>query len=123
MKINRLEVEQFRNLKSFSFEPCETVNIISGDNAQGKTNLLEAIWLFTGSRSFRGNREKDFIPHGQENAGLSLDFYAGHREQNTTIRWAGAKRQIELNGVKKDAFSDVPIISKLESGELLCLSQ
>ena len=106
MKVKNLEVEAFRNLKNFNFIPCDTVNIICGDNAQGKTNLLEAIWLFTGSRSFRATRERDFLPHDRENAGLSFDFYSGGREQNASVRWASGKRQIMLNGIKQDNFSD-----------------
>lgn len=46
MRISRLHLEQFRNIESLSVFPCETVNIIYGDNAQGKINLLEAILAF-----------------------------------------------------------------------------
>ena len=56
MKIKTLKAENFRNLKDIYTE-FEDVNIIYGKNAQGKTNLLEAIYLFTGARSFRGARD------------------------------------------------------------------
>ncbi len=65
MKVISLAVSDFRNLMQFTLSPCDGVNVIAGDNAQGKTNLLEALWLFTGARSFRGTRDRDFIPPRQ----------------------------------------------------------
>ena len=53
MKVNRLGFRDYRNLKENALIPGPQVNVICGDNAQGKTNLLEAVWLFTGGRSFR----------------------------------------------------------------------
>ena len=46
MKITRIEIENYRNIENMEFSPCDGVNIIYGDNAQGKTNLMEALWLF-----------------------------------------------------------------------------
>ena len=53
MKINRIEIQNFRNIENLQAD-FDDVNIIYGENAQGKTNLLEAVYLFTGSKSFRG---------------------------------------------------------------------
>ena len=64
MKITTLTAENFRNLESVTLQPCEGVNILYGDNAQGKTNLLEAIWLFTGAKSFRPARDAELIRFG-----------------------------------------------------------
>ena len=63
MKIKTLKAENFRNLKDIYTE-FEDVNIIYGKNAQGKTNLLEAIYLFTGARSFRGARDSELVSFG-----------------------------------------------------------
>lgn len=52
MKVDSLSFHHFRNLCDGELQASDGVNVIWGDNAQGKTNLLEAIWLFTGSRSF-----------------------------------------------------------------------
>ena len=73
MKINRLEAENFRNLKEIKAD-FEDVNIIYGKNAQGKTNLIEAIYLFTGARSFRGARDSEMIRFGSEKARLKIEF-------------------------------------------------
>ena len=61
MIVNKLTLKNYRNLKEAQIEPCKTVNIIYGDNAQGKTNLIEAIWLFTGNNSFRAGKLNEMI--------------------------------------------------------------
>ena len=62
MKLTALSVDGFKNLKRVSLIPDPSYNLILGENAQGKTNLLEAIWTLTGCRSFRGTRERDYLP-------------------------------------------------------------
>lgn len=74
MLVKRLKGDGFRNLLSFDFEPSEGINLIVGENAQGKTNLVEALWLFTGTKSFRGSKDKEMITLGKEKASLKLDF-------------------------------------------------
>ncbi len=61
MIIKSLEVEGFRNLKKLQLQPEKGLNIIAGDNAMGKTNLIEAIYMLTGARSFRNTRDKNLI--------------------------------------------------------------
>jgi len=79
-----IEFQNFRNLKAGKIDCHPAVNVIYGDNAQGKTNLLEAIWLFSGARSFRGAKDNECICHGQEQARLKLEFESlgrGHSAQ------------------------------------------
>ena len=61
MIITHAEIDGFKNLKGISFDPDPKYNIITGRNAQGKTNLLEAMWIMSGCKSFRGSKEKDYI--------------------------------------------------------------
>ena len=61
MKVLALKFENYRNLDDAIITPCDGVNVIYGDNAQGKTNLLEALWILSGCRSFRGSKERDYI--------------------------------------------------------------
>lgn len=58
MKVIALKFENYRNLKDNIITPCDGVNIIYGDNAQGKTNLLEALWFLRRSQlqRFKGQR-------------------------------------------------------------------
>ena len=98
MRVNSLKAKNYRNIKSLEILPCENVNIIYGENAQGKTNLLESIWLFTGCRSFRGSKEQDFINFGSDFSSLELGFFGNGREQCAKIKIQD-KRRAELNGV------------------------
>lgn len=99
MKIKGIEAQNFRNLKDIKLDFGD-VNIIYGENAQGKTNLLEAIYLFTGSKSFRGAKDADLISFGSEFARLSIDFESDGREQNAAL-FIDGKRHASLNGIKK----------------------
>ena len=105
MKINSIQLENFRNFSSFQTD-FEDVNIIWGENAQGKTNLLEAIYLFTGARSFRCAKEYQLITLEKEQAKLSLTFEGSGREQTAEIT-LGAKKNMTLNGVEKRSRSQL----------------
>ena len=61
MRVLSVDAENFRNIGTLHMEPHPDLNLILGNNAQGKTNLLEAIWACTGCRSFRGSKERDYI--------------------------------------------------------------
>ena len=61
MRLTSVAADGFKNLKAVQFSPSPHYNLIIGENAQGKTNLLEAIWMMTGCRSFRGTRERDYL--------------------------------------------------------------
>lgn len=105
MKINSLEIEQFRNIQSMEFLPCDGVNIIYGDNAQGKTNLLEAVWLFSGAKSFRGAKDAELIPFDSEHAALNLSFFSDDRQQSAVLRYGRNMRAVFLNEIKQDSRS------------------
>jgi DNA replication and repair protein RecF len=100
----------YKNIKflSVSFEP--RVNVICGDNAQGKTNLLEAIWLCTGCRSFRGNKHKNIVKFGENKAEIAVGFTDKEREQSVTLRFNrdfNGNREIKLNGVNLKSLSEL----------------
>ena len=56
MHIERIELSDFRNYRTLSFTPAPSLNVLTGPNAQGKTNLLEALGVLLVGRSFRGPR-------------------------------------------------------------------
>lgn len=99
MKINSIEIENFRNIEKLKLN-FEDVNIIWGENAQGKTNLIEAIYLFTGSKSFRGVRDKELVKFGEKKAELKIDFENKSRKQNAELSIMG-RRTAKLNGIEK----------------------
>lgn len=100
MQVSRLTFEGFRNLETGSYAPCEGVNVIVGENAQGKTNILEAIWLFTGTKSFRSAKDKEMVAFGAEQSRLQMDFFAEGREQQAEIQIV-TRRTAFLNGIKQ----------------------
>ena len=104
MKVLSLNLKNFRNIESTSLEPCEEMNVICGENAQGKTNILEAIWLFTGAKSFRGSKDSEFIKIGSEKAELELDFFAEGIEKEALIE-IKEKRYATLNNTKLKSAS------------------
>ena len=85
MQIKQLTAQRFRNLQDFTLQPSPDCNVIIGPNAQGKTNVLEAIWLFTGSKSFRGAKDREMIAFDQQNALLKMGFFAAQRDQTADI--------------------------------------
>lgn len=103
MKVNSLEFVNYRNLVDNRIEPNERVNVFYGKNAQGKTNLLEAVWLFSGGHSFRGAKEAELIKFGESRARLFMDFDSGKRRQKAELVYLGSKKDVTVNGVKKSS--------------------
>ena len=104
MKVLKLTCKNFRNIEQTSLEPCEEMNVICGENAQGKTNILESIWLFTGAKSFRGSKDSEFIKLGCEKSFCELQFFAEGVEKEATIEISD-KRHASLNQTKLKSAS------------------
>lgn len=104
MIIRRIAYCRYRNLVDGAIEPCDGINVIYGDNAQGKTNLLEAIRLFSGMKSFRGAKDAELIRRGESAAKLALDFTEDGREQTATVTVENG-RTATKNGVPLDSVS------------------
>lgn len=98
MIFKKIELSNFRNIGALSLCPGEKVNIICGENAQGKTNLMEALWLFTGAKSFRQTKDAEFIKFGEAKALLKADFFAEGRDQNAEISFSPQK-SLKKNGI------------------------
>ena len=105
MKVNSLHFENFRNLKDNKIVPSDRVNVIYGENANGKTNLLEALWLFCGGHSFRGAKENELICFDKDFFRLKMDFESGERNQTAEILFDKNKKTIRINEVEKNSSS------------------
>ena len=109
MNLQELYLRDFRNYaeETVCFDPG--VNLIVGDNAQGKTNLLEAVSFLGSGRSFRAQKTGELIRFGAEFAELSGKICAQERCQ--TLRWVlfpGSRpRQLWRNGAKKRSAGDI----------------
>lgn len=109
MIITDFSADGFKNLKGVAMQPAPEINIIYGDNAQGKTNLIEAIWLMSGARSFRGTKERDLIGFDEDYARLSLNLRDSQRGQeiSAVLSRSTRERKITLNGVKQRYLSSL----------------
>ena len=99
MTVNSVKIKNFRNIADLSFTADNGVNVIYGENAQGKTNILESIWLFTGCKSFRGAKDNELIKFGEDFSKINLEFSDNLREKKSEIIIANKKKNASLNGV------------------------
>ena len=98
MKINDFSIKNYRNIEDIYFEPFDGVNIIYGENAQGKTNILEAMFLFTGLKSFRSSKDSELLQFGKAQARLNIGFSTAQRDHKGEIKITD-RRRASLNGV------------------------
>ena len=106
MILNRLHLVHYRNYLNHSFEFCKGINYIVGKNAQGKTNILEAIFLCAFGKSFRTNKEKEMIKLEEDNLQVEVSYQKSDRDGK--IRYfLSNKKQIEVNGVKIKKLSEL----------------
>ena len=108
MLCKKLSAENFRNIERAEVSFSPGVNLLVGDNAQGKTNLLEAVGYVSLGKSFRGATEAEMIAFGSDRARISLDFSDSIRDQNISVGiFGGKRRRFEQNGVKIYKMSDI----------------
>lgn len=102
MIVKSLTVANFRNYKQEKITFSENTNVIYGNNAQGKTNLLEAVYLFSHGKSHRAKSDTELVAFGQDFARLSLEFADKDREYRAAF-------YLEANGKKRVKINNVPI--------------
>lgn len=103
--IKKIEICGYRNLCDIIFTPVSDINVIYGENAQGKTNLLEAMWLFTGGHSFRGAKDNELIAFGASSFKMNMKFFSEQREQFAKINMTNGKRNVTINNIQKKSAS------------------
>ncbi len=109
MNLKTVELHNFRNYRDLrlSFEPG--VNLLIGDNAQGKTNLLEAIGYLGSGKSFRTQKNSELVFLGQEYCEIMGSVFSQERDQQ--LRWllfpGQRPRQLYRNGIKKKTASEI----------------
>ncbi len=110
MYCQKVSVKSFRNIEDATVGFSEGTNILVGENAQGKTNLLEAIFYASVGRSFRASAQNEMIMFGKNSAEISLDYMRTSRERsdNLTFKFfSDKKRLVEKNHLKVDKLSDI----------------
>ena len=106
MYINKIKLQNFRNYNEQEINLNKSINVFYGDNAQGKTNILEAIFLCTFGKSFRTNKEKELIKLGKDNANVIIEYEKKDRDGKISI-YISDKKQILVNGIKIKKLSEL----------------
>ena len=102
MIVRRIALSGFRNYNEQSVEFSPDINVITGENAQGKTNLLEAVYLLSGAHSFRTRYDKELIQFDSSWAKILADVISDHREQTIQLLYRhGQNRSVTINSSKK----------------------
>ena len=101
MYIKNIELKDFRNYESLNTAFNENVNIFIGNNAQGKTNLLEAIYMNAMARSFKTSKDRELIRFGEEFCKIKTSAFFDNDEHITEIVInKEGKKGVKLDGVK-----------------------
>ena len=102
MKIKSLKLKNFRNYDLLKLEFDDATNIFYGDNAQGKTNILESIYLSGTTKSHRGTKDRDLVQFGKEESHIEA-----------VVEKNGITYQIDMhlkkNSPKGIAINKIPI--------------
>lgn len=105
--LERITARSIRNIELADFTPGPRFNVVSGDNGQGKTSLLEAIYLAATSRSFRTSRLQELVTHGQDigSVRLVVGESEGRHEQSLGIAATGGQRQARVDGKRPPSLA------------------
>ena len=106
MWINEIKLSNFRNYNYQEIKLHENINVFYGENAQGKTNIIESIFLSSIGKSFRTNNEKELIRFGEEKAVSEIYFQKSDRDGKIKIE-INDKKNIYLNGIKLKKLSEL----------------
>lgn len=100
MYIKRIELKNFRNYKELDINLCKGVNIFYGQNAQGKTNIIESIYIASTGKSHRTQKDMELIRWNSENAKIKIEYQKEKDESIEIYLSKGVKKQIKKNGVR-----------------------
>ena len=106
MYINKIELLNFRNYEDQEILLNPNINIFYGDNAQGKTNIIESIFLCAIGKSFRTTKDKEMIKFNKENASVYVEYKKVDREGTIKIDIEN-KKNIYVNGIKIKKLSEL----------------
>ncbi len=104
MNVQKIALNGFRNYEWETTEFSPGTNVICGPNAQGKTNLLEAVYMLSCGRSFRTRFDKELVGFGFSEGEILAEVWSHERQQTVDLRFrVGQPKRITVNGVKKTA--------------------
>ena len=106
MWIKNIRIKNFRNYEQEEIKLEKNINIFYGKNAQGKTNIIEAIFLCSLGKSFRAKKDNEMIKLNEQNAIVEIEYEKSDRDGKIKIE-IGNKKNIYLNGIKIKKLSEL----------------
>ena len=106
MYIEKINLTNFRNYTKQEINLNKNINILYGNNAQGKTNILEAIYLSGIGKSYRTNKDKELIKENEEFTNIEINFQKKDRNGKIFINISD-KKNILVNDIKIKKMSDI----------------
>ena len=106
MWIKNIKIKNFRNYEQEEIKLEKNINIFYGKNAQGKTNIIEAIFLCSLGKSFRAKKDNEMIKLNEQNAMVEIEYEKSDRDGKIKIE-IGNKKNIYLNGIKIKKLSEL----------------
>lgn len=108
MFVKNLKLKNFRSYQELDISFCDGINLIYGNNGQGKTNIIEAIYMFASARSHRTIKEKELVLHNKDYCQAKIGFENSNRDMKSEISiFKNKKREIKLNDIKIDRNSEL----------------
>lgn len=98
MYVKRLEIRNFRNIKSASVPLEENINIFCGKNGQGKTNIAESIYISFNGKSFRKCRREEVIKYGEKEADIITDIHVNGTQLSYIVKITKERKELKING-------------------------
>ena len=109
LAIESLSVRAFRNLSSVDLELGQRFNVLSGDNGQGKTNLLEAVYVLATSRSFRTPKLAELVESGCETASVRGRLREGTTEREQSVGIRAGMRAVRVDGKRPSTLAEYAV--------------
>jgi DNA replication and repair protein RecF len=106
MWIEKINLKNFRNYKNEEIYLNKNLNIFYGENAQGKTNIIESIFICSIGKSFRAKKDKELIKFDEKNSKIEINFKKEDRDGTLKIE-LNDKKNIYLNNIKLKKLSDL----------------
>ena len=106
MWIKKIKINNFRNYKNQEINLEKNINIFYGENAQGKTNIIEAIFLSSMGKYLRTKKDKEMIMLGEEKSNIEIEYEKTDRDGKIKIE-LGNKKIVYINGIKIKKLSEL----------------
>ena len=104
--IKKIKIKNFRNYNKEEINLEKNINIFYGENAQGKTNIIESIFLCSLGKSFRAKKDNEMIKLNEQKAIVEIEYEKSDRDGKIKIE-IGNKKNIYLNGIKIKKLSEL----------------